>query len=82
MELGQFRDELSKLLAQTEGSRLTFECIMTRHPDDLDLEIHDIEAQWTYAFAGSSWVSILAAVQAAIANGDFEDPREKYPEYY
>lgn len=81
MEISQFRDELAKELHPFEG-RLTFECVQSRDPDDLDLEIFDVTSEWTYLFSGTSWVSILAAVRAAIANGDLEDPREKYPEYY
>jgi hypothetical protein len=81
VNLSQFRDELQKELNEFEG-RLTFEAIETRDPDDLDVEIYDITGEWTYQFAGPSWVAIMAAVRAAKANGDFEDPREKYPEYY
>jgi hypothetical protein len=80
MNLSEFRDEVGKTLADRPD--LIWECVVSRDPDDLDFEIHDIENEWSYVYSGTSWVAILAALRAAIANGDLEDPREKYPEYY
>lgn len=80
MDIGKFRDEVRKALAAR--SSLEFECVLSRAPDEYDLEIHDVVNEWSYIYSGTSWVSVLAALHAAIANGDLEDPREKFPEFY
>jgi len=80
MNISQFRDAVGKELAHRPD--LTWDCVTTEAPDVLDFEIQDIDNEWSYIYSATSWVAMLAALRAAIANGDLEDPREKYPEYY
>ena len=83
MNASEFRDAVVRRIRTLDSfSELEYEVTVVREPDEYELCIYNKKKDWSYPFQAPSFISILAALDASIVNGDFEDPQEKYPEYY
>ena len=81
MTLEDFKDAVSIAILEA-NLELDVEVHLDREPDEYSCTLTRPDEEWQYFFAATSYLSMMAAIDIAIENGDLDDAEEKYPDFW